>query len=426
MTDTLTQNDINHDHGHDLVDSIYELAMSTATEIGEAYMSSLIRCLHDVMPVSLAFVAQATGDPATQVSAKYSWFDGKVGVPIEYELEGTPCKFLYEGQTLLIPHQLVEKFPDKDKFESYCGVPLMGRDGTVKGHFAVFSTEVIENPQKVEGIVRVFGMRAAAELQRMEYEAEKDAIIRRLDQQRRALHEANTFKTSALGMVAHDLRNPLSAIMGRADLIDAILGTTSQKETEATAERIRKSLEAIFSAADRMNSMIGNLLDTARVELGNMEIRPSPILLSTITSAAVGLVANDAEKKNITLHLENRSDAEVAADEARLTEAIVNLLTNAVKYSPPRTNVVVAVDVMKSDASAVIIVQDEGLGMNEHDLILAFRPFQTLSAKPTAGEQSTGLGLAIVKSVVEAHGGTITVASDGPEKGTTFTITLPT
>jgi signal transduction histidine kinase len=110
-------------------------------------------------------------------------------------------------------------------------------------------------------------------------------------------------------------------------------------------------------------------------------------------------------------------------DTDRIREAIDNLVSNAIKYSPIGGRISVVVS--HQDNSIVIRVTDEGAGLSPEDLGRLFGRFQRLSAKPTAGESSTGLGLSIVKRIVDMHGGEITADSDGPGTGSTFTITLP-
>lgn len=406
-------------------DPIYALALATGSDVGGDYLSSLVRCLHDVIPVTLAFVARSSGDPAERVSSISSWRDGATNFPVEYELEGTPCKLLYNGNTLVIPADLKEQFPEKERYESYCGVPLRLRNGGIGGHFAVFSTEVIARPRKIEGIMRIFGMRAAAELQRLEDDAEREALMVQLRDQRAALHRANNFKSSAIGMVAHDLRNPLSTIVTRTELVEALLAkhAATADGLAAQADKIEKSLAMVYKSTERMDAMISNLLEAARVELEQIKVTTRPLLLSVPVLAAIDIVRPEAQAKGIEIALDAGRDGKVPADEARMIEVLVNLLTNAVKYSTPGAPVTVSYDVSEDEAE--ISVKDTGLGMTASDIERAFQPFQILSAKPTAGEGSTGLGLVIVKSVIEAHGGTVTIHSDGAGSGSAFRVLLP-
>ena len=111
-------------------------------------------------------------------------------------------------------------------------------------------------------------------------------------------------------------------------------------------------------------------------------------------------------------------------DTNRIPEAIDNLISNAIKYSPIGGKI--SVLVTHDEDNAIIRITDEGAGLSPEDLGRLFGRFQRLSAKPTAGESSTGLGLSIVKRIIDMHGGEVTAASPGPGQGSTFTITLPT
>jgi len=113
----------------------------------------------------------------------------------------------------------------------------------------------------------------------------------------------------------------------------------------------------------------------------------------------------------------------IACDADRIREAIDNLISNAIKYSPLGGKI--SLSVARDDDSVAIDVTDEGAGLSPEDLGRLFGRFQRLSAKPTAGESSTGLGLSIVKRIIDMHGGEVTADSAGPGRGSTFTVTLP-
>lgn len=204
-------------------DPLYTIAESTAAEIGTDFLSALVRCMHDAMDVSVALITRGVGEPPVRARAAFSWKKAGSKFPDEYDLEGTPCKLVYQGQRLLVPEELWRKFPRDAGKEGYCGVPLRNSSGRIAGHFSVFSDLPIASPERVEAIMRIFGMRVEAELQRIESEREREALVARLshaigrlDHQHRRTRQANAFKTEALSMVAHDLRSPLAAKIGRA------------------------------------------------------------------------------------------------------------------------------------------------------------------------------------------------------------------
>ncbi|MGH7227200.1 MAG: sensor histidine kinase, partial [Gemmataceae bacterium] len=130
-----------------------------------------------------------------------------------------------------------------------------------------------------------------------------------------------------------------------------------------------------------------------------------------------------AVNKQQTIAVSAPPNTVTMCDTDRVREAIDNLISNAIKYSPIGGRISVVVS--HKDSNIAVRVTDEGAGLSPEDLGRLFGRFQRLSAKPTAGESSTGLGLSIVKRIVDMHGGEITADSDGPGKGSTFTITLP-
>ena len=326
-----------------------------------------------------------------------------------------------------MPEQLWRLFPREAGLEGYCGVPLKGAGGKVIGHFSVMSEVPIGNPERTEGMMRIFALRVEAELQRIEQERERERLVERLSRAlerlgtlHQATKRANAFKTEMLGMVAHDLRNPLAAIVSRVELIGALIGRAGALPDESLAN----SCHAIVRSADRMAKMIADLLASARNEARTIALACSGIDLAAPVRAAIALNHAAAVKKQLRIAERFEPGRAVMADEDRLIEAIDNLLSNAVKYSAPGGTITVAT---RTDSAglALVSIADEGQGLSPEDLARAFQPFQPLSAKPTGGEASTGLGLAIVKAIAEAHGGSVAAESPGKGQGSTFTIRLP-
>lgn len=418
-------------------DPIRVIAEATAADIGTSFLLALVRSMHQAMDVSAAMITRGVGDPPVRARASYSWKKSGAQVPDEYDLEGTPCRLVYQGQTIVVPEQLWQKFPREAGFESYCGVPLRNAGGGVVGHFAVLSDSPIADVARTESIMRIFGMRVEAELQRIESEREREALVARLshaigrlDHQHRRTRAANEFKTEALSMVAHDLRSPLAAIINRAEYIGALIdkdaaGRDDHKSASTLREKLHTSCEAIGRSAGRMEQMIADLLTAARNEARSISLRCTAIDLADPVHAAIGLNQAAADKKQLRIVATLGHAGPIAADEDRLIEAIDNLLSNAVKYSTAGGAILVETGSDADAGFAYVRVSDRGQGMSQEDVKLAFQRFQRLSAKPTAGETSTGLGLAIVKAVAEAHGGSAEAASAGKGKGSTFTLRLP-
>jgi signal transduction histidine kinase len=148
------------------------------------------------------------------------------------------------------------------------------------------------------------------------------------------------------------------------------------------------------------------------------------ISLASLLRSCAKAFTGAASKKNIWINVHVSDEAvSVKADEAQLRKALDNLCSNAIKYTPQGGSVTLSA---RSERGYILIeVSDTGLGMTDDDIANAFQEFNRLSAKPTGGEASTGLGLFIVKKIVELHGGAVSARSDGRDRGTTFTVTLP-
>jgi signal transduction histidine kinase len=241
----------------------------------------------------------------------------------------------------------------------------------------------------------------------------------RLKAQSEQLRHANRFKSEILGTVAHDLKNPLGVILGRAEMLGELL-EASPGPTEAAGAQIAH----IRQSAKQLTDMVDTLIADAMSDALDIQIRKEPIDLGALVFSVVEANHTLATRKEQRIDLSAPEGLTIAGDQDRLGEAIDNLVSNAIKYSP--TGATVTIGVADRKGQAAITVTDEGPGLTRQDMARLFERFQRLSARPTAGESSTGLGLSIAKRIVELHGGTIEARSEGPGKGSTFQILLPT
>lgn len=218
------------------------------------------------------------------------------------------------------------------------------------------------------------------------------------------------------GTIVHDLKNPLTVITCSIDFIRNALINTKQIQAVEFTDMIK---ETAFSMRDSINEM----LNVSRIQQGALKllmIHANPVSHIDKCLHRLRLLAN---KKMITIIHEAIEIPPVRYDEKGLDSIVMNLVGNALKYSHPNSEVRITYEI--EDEHVKILVTDQGQGLTEKDLNLAFNTFQRLSAKPTDGESSTGLGLAIVKSVAEAMGSSVGVTSGGKGRGATFWFTLP-
>jgi signal transduction histidine kinase/DNA-binding NarL/FixJ family response regulator len=239
----------------------------------------------------------------------------------------------------------------------------------------------------------------------------------RLSAQWTRLQRANAFKSEVLGTVAHDLKNPLGVILGRTEMLTEMVG-----DAASSVDNVKAQVVHIRTAAHRVREIIDSLISDAMADALDITIRREPVDLVALLRDLVDANQPLAARKDQTIALTAPAKIDWLCDSDRIREAIDNVLSNAIKYSPIRGRIEVAIE--SSDQSAVIRISDQGPGLSPEDIARLFGRFQRLSAKPTGGETSTGLGLSIVKRIVDLHSGTVVAETTGPS-GTTFKIAIP-
>ncbi|GGH06702.1 histidine kinase [Alsobacter metallidurans] len=240
----------------------------------------------------------------------------------------------------------------------------------------------------------------------------------RLEAQWARLRRANAFQSELLGTVAHDLKNPLSVILGRTEILSDVAGREPLQKAavETQVEHIRKSARYLTTLVDR-------LITDAMTDALDISIRLETHDLADIIRRVAEANRPLAERKGQIIDIDVEAALPARIDPDRLEEAVDNLVSNAVKYSPMGERILVSAHLEGDEA--VIRVRDNGPGLSSEDVGRLFGRFQRLSAKPTAGEGSTGLGLWIAKRIVDLHDGRIEALSDGPARGSTFQLSLP-
>jgi signal transduction histidine kinase/ActR/RegA family two-component response regulator len=253
-----------------------------------------------------------------------------------------------------------------------------------------------------------------------EYEAEyaeKDREARALAQVNEELRRLDELKSEFLAMVSHELRTPLTAIIGYSRLlIRQVHGSLTAKQLEHQ--------EAIFRGAQRLTDLINDLLDVSRLEAGRIELQPRPTDARQAADQVFSVIGVAAQAKQ--LRLANALPADlpmVQADPSRLQQILVNLVGNAVKFSSPGGSVTVEGGCHRDQVW--IGIADTGVGIPKDELARIWDPFYQVEAPMRRRHGGSGLGLAIVRRLVELHGGVVRAESEGENRGSRFTFTLP-
>ena len=222
---------------------------------------------------------------------------------------------------------------------------------------------------------------------------------------------ANTAQRDFLSNVSHDLKTPLTSIQGYAQAI-----------IDGAAEDTGEAAQIIYEEAGRLNRMVVELTDLERLQAGRLSMASDRIDMAQLTAGVVQSLAVVAEKKKIRLESAIEQAPTVIGDGDRLAQVLMNLISNALKYTSADGVVRVAVD--RAGAGAAVSIRDSGIGIPREELSRVFERFYQVD-KARGPKRGTGLGLAIAREIVEAHGGRITVDSRGRGKGAEFRVWLP-
>jgi signal transduction histidine kinase len=238
-----------------------------------------------------------------------------------------------------------------------------------------------------------------------------------LNEKNKELLELNNEKNTMLAIAAHDIRNSIGAINSFSGLLLEKLGS---KPNLANEVRITKIMN---KSSEYLLNLVTNLLDLSKVQSAQIHLNKKLTDYNSFIEARIDLLQIIAQKKNIQLFfLKNPAIGNVTFDPVYLSEVIDNLITNAIKYSEPNTEIHIELKIQDNWILTKVI--DSGPGIKESEIEGIFKPFSKTSNKSSSGEKSTGLGLAIAQKVVNLHGGEIGAISTFGT-GSTFYFTLP-
>lgn len=243
---------------------------------------------------------------------------------------------------------------------------------------------------------------------------ENEALARNERTARERVENALRMRNEFLAKVTHELRTPISVIGG---WVDVLRYGGAQMEPEKIYEILERNTQQELK-------LIDELLEVSRLDRGKIEISGDTVVLNEVVEHALETIRFTAEQKQITIDVSlDRHEAAVRGDQQKLEQVVWNVLSNAVKFTPPGGRVSVTVE--RRDGTVQVRVSDTGVGIKPEFLPRIFEPFEQQDGALTRAFGGLGLGLSIVKPLVDLHGGQITAHSEGEGKGATFTISLP-
>jgi signal transduction histidine kinase len=240
------------------------------------------------------------------------------------------------------------------------------------------------------------------------------------------LEELDRLKSNFLATMSHELRTPLTSVIGYAEMMaEGLAGPVSHEQ--------RDYLTTILGKADQLLGLITAVLDVSSLESGQLALERATLSLAEVVASELATFAPQAGRRGIALQLDACSDAVVIGDRRKIRQVVSSLVSNAVKFTPDRGRVGVALrrgplaahEPELLDAPAIqLVVSDSGIGISRDQVAKIFEPFFQVDSSSTRAFGGTGLGLTLAKAYVEAHGGRIWVDTT-PGQGSTFTATFP-
>jgi signal transduction histidine kinase/putative methionine-R-sulfoxide reductase with GAF domain len=292
-------------------------------------------------------------------------------------------------------------------WRSLLAVPLL-RESRLLGGLVVNRSVPGAFPAEVIELLKTFATQSALAIQNAR-------LFRELEQKSRELESASRHKSEFLANMSHELRTPLNAIIGFSEVLaERMFGDVNEKQAEYLGD--------ILESARHLLSLINDILDLSKIEAGRMELEAASFDLPAAIDNTLILVRERAQRRTIDLarSFDDRLGA-VVADERKVKQVLLNLLSNALKFTPEGGRI--DVSARARDGVAEIAVHDTGIGIAAADQQTVFEEFRQVGAA-TKKAEGTGLGLAISRKFIELHGGRIWVESE-PGAGSTFTFTLP-
>lgn len=299
---------------------------------------------------------------------------------------------------------------------AYVAVPLM-REGRWVASLWASDDQPRQWSKEEVSLLQTVAERTWTAIEKLRAEAERERLLQSEQEARDAAEKANQLKDEFLATLSHELRNPLNVILGYSELLLRMPEIGQSAKLTQMAEALRRN-------AQSQSQLINDLLDLSRLQRGKISLNQEPVSLAAIIDSAVDTVRTDASAKGVTINL-NVSDQLllVDGDRLRLQQIAWNVLNNAVKFTPEGGRIDISLS-SKND-HAVVVVTDTGQGIDPVFLPHVFEMFRQADSSNSRRHGGLGIGLALVRQLVQLHGGTISAESEGPNKGSRFTVRLP-
>ncbi|MFN8509815.1 MAG: GAF domain-containing sensor histidine kinase [Deinococcaceae bacterium] len=346
------------------------------------------------------------------------WSKSAQGIPacISIDRDQSFCAhtILHEDMMIIPDAKLDERFRDNPivlhapHVRFYASQPLQTPDGYVIGTLCVADTQVRMWDTRESQILKSLSQIVVSELEL--YSKRRELEKRLFD-----VEQVSQQKSDFVADISHELRTPLTSILGFSQLMLAGLGGP-------LSEQGQEYIFIVYDSGEQMLSLVNNLLDMEKIEAGHLELAKELVDPSTLIRKVKQMIQLRADHKSISLNTESAPCSEILADRSKLLQVILNLVSNALKFTPEGGSITLRT--VQIERRLCIEVEDTGVGMDEFALKQLFSRFSQVDPSLSRRHAGTGLGLFLAKRLIEMHGGTISVES-ALGKGTLFRMELP-
>jgi len=398
------------------LEELYALAthLDEVTTINEA-SRIVATAVHRLFSTDYAHVSMVEGNELVSASTE-SNISSKTKLKLSGK--GVTVKSVAEKATILVPDTRRE--PDYIEVDSNVlselAVPLIV-EGTVVGVLNLEATRLDAYNEDDVKLVEMLARNLSSTIHRIHINdkqriAHEKALLEETAAEK--ARELSAAKTRFLSLATHEIRTPLTSILGYTELIQGALdsGDTSRLETY---------FNAVMRNAERLTRLTDDLLDNQRIDERKLTVKKARIHVDEVLSELRLQAAPELMRKRQTLNIKGDVDAAIYADKDRIIQVVANLVGNASKFSPDGSPIHLSVE--KRRGEVIFAVRDCGVGLEEADIPKLFQPFPGIRVQ--GNRESTGLGLSICRGIVEIHGGRIWAESGGPGKGSVFSFVIP-
>jgi PAS domain S-box-containing protein len=402
-------------------DLLAAISRDTLGTVGQAFFEALARTLAVGLGGDYCMVGELLPG-GTRVRSLAAWQEGALAPPLEYDIAGTPSETIVARKSCVLRDGLLELYPDDPfirahRLRGYLGVPILGGDGETEGAVAVlFRRSLGADTEAAVVTIELVAARVAAELERARairvHEEIRAELERRVSERTAELVSSNEELEAFAYSVSHDLRAPLRHTAGYAELL-------RRQASSVLDEKSHRFLDTIMESSKRMGVLIDDLLAFSRI--GRAETNKTAVRLDQLVDEVVAEIRQDVSDREITWKLARLPACH--GDRAMLRVALVNLISNAVKFTRARQPAEIEIGCRDGSRDDVeIFIKDNGAGFDMQYQNKLFGVFQRLHLAEEF--EGTGIGLATVQRIIQRHGGTVR-AEGAVDRGATFYVSLP-